>query len=161
MFPFVYRPGSHFFARSSCTRFGSEPDKRNASVRRGPGGFLNIRFSKNFEFFCLSQKMDVRFVCRWGISVFWVSPRLLCERSRERRIPPCPGPFFNFSYFRFFCKFFQRQKKTAPKWPRPGDEHFRDAVLARRHSRSAIFSGKKGGGKPSMRCFFSEKRRRR
>ena len=122
-----------------------------------PAGSLTSTFPELLSIFCRSQKMYVRFVCRWGISVFWVSPRLLCERSRKRRIPPCPGPFFNFSYFRFFCKFFQRQKKTAPKWPRPGDEHFRDAVLARRHSRSAIFSGKKGGGKPSMRCFLAKK----
>ena len=49
-------PGSHFFARSSCTRFGSEPDKRNASVRRGPGGFFNIHFSIIFEHFVFLSK---------------------------------------------------------------------------------------------------------
>ena len=31
----------------------------------------------------------------------------------------------------------------AAKWPRPGDEHFRDADLARWHSRSAIFLAKR------------------
>ena len=60
--------------------------------------------------FCLSQKMYFRFVCRWGISVFWVSPRLLCERDRERRIPPCPRPFFTFSFFRFFASFSSDEK---------------------------------------------------
>jgi len=53
---FVYRPGSHFFARSSCARFGSEPDKRNVSVRRGPSGFFNIYFSITYEHFLLISK---------------------------------------------------------------------------------------------------------
>ena len=160
MFPFVYRPGSHFFARSSCTRFGSEPDKRNASVRRGPGGFFIIYFSIILKYFLLISKNVFSLRLPPRISVFWVSSPLFRERSRKRRIPPCPRPFL-FSYFSVFLQFLSAQKSTAPKWPRPGDEHFRDAVLARRHSRSAIFSGKKGGGKPSMRYFFSEKRRRR
>ena len=76
-----------------------------------PAGFLTSTFLKILSVFSFSQKMGFRFVCRWGISVFWVSPRLLCERSRERRIPPCPGPFFNFSFFVFFASFFSDKKR--------------------------------------------------
>ena len=54
---FVYRPGFHFFARSSCARFGSEPDKRNASVRRGPGGFFKIHFPHFFEHFLFVSRL--------------------------------------------------------------------------------------------------------
>jgi len=53
---FVCRPGSQFVARFFCARFGSEPDKRNASVRRGPGGFFNIHFAKKIEHFLFLSK---------------------------------------------------------------------------------------------------------
>ena len=62
-------------------------------------------------------------------SDFWGSLRLLRERSRERRNPPCLRPFFNLTFFNNFGNFFfanrsnQKRSNSDDFW-RPLTEVF-------------------------------------
>ena len=82
---------------------------------------------------------------------------MLREQSHQRRIPPCPRPFFNFTCFYIFCTFLGQKKMTALKWPRPVRFHIRNAILARRHSRFSHVFGQISDGKPSILLFFAKK----
>ena len=138
----------------------SAPNLTNATCPRGIAlaGFLMSTFPEFESIFCFSEKSIFALSAAQDITYLGFAAFAPCTKSRAPN-PMVPQALFQFLFFPFLL-FFWQQKKTAPKWPRPGDEHFRDAVLARRHSRSAYFSGEKGGEKPSMRCFLSEKRRR-
>ena len=46
---------------------------------------------------------------------------------------------------------------TALKWPRPGEFHIRDAILARRHSSFSLFVDEISDGKLSILPFFLQK----
>ena len=86
-------------------RFGSKPDKRNVYARRGPGGFQNVYFSNFFNSCLFLSKNVFLILLPRANSVFWVSLHLLREQSHERRIPPCPRPFFNLTFLTCFVLF--------------------------------------------------------
>ena len=108
--PFVYRPGSHFFARSSCTRFASEPDKRNASVRRGPGGFSKIHFPQFFAFYVSLKKRIFASSAAGGFPFFGFR-RVCCgnevaSAASHRALSP-----FSISHFSVFLATFSSDEK--------------------------------------------------
>ena len=79
----------------------SAPNLTNATCTWGvaQANFKTSTFLTFWTHFGFSQKTYIWYDYR-GQTQFWgVSLRLLCQRSHERRIPPCPRLFFNLMLF--------------------------------------------------------------